>query len=53
VVGSCVGGVFGWFGGEKGFVVVGVSSCSNSQKLARIWSQQVARALSSVGACLR
>ncbi len=50
---SCVRGVFGWFGGEKGCVVVGVGSCSSSQKLARIWSQQVARALSSFGTSSR
>jgi len=53
VVGSCVEGVFGWLCGENGFVVVGFGNCSNSQKLARIWSQQVARALSSVGASSR
>jgi len=46
-VGSGVGGVFGWFGWEKGCGIVGVGSCSNSQKLARILSQQVARALSN------
>ncbi len=53
VVGICVGGVFGWFGLEKGFVIVGFGNCSNSQKLARIWSQQLARVLSSVEASSR